>query len=369
MKKTIKLLLSTLLLSSLPLSWAADATPQASSSSKLTCQGRFLNPITDICWSCMFPIKIGGSITLNYNNQEDNKSTPNDWFCACSKPSRAGVTVSFWEPTHLVEVVRTPFCMVSLGGISLKKQKSDASQTTSKANNSGFLQRLFGGSHKRGRTEQHDQHNAFYQVHWYRNPVVFWLETLLDNDCIEEGTLDIGWMTELDPTWKFPSLAIYQAPDSALFANVVAQAACSADCVKAATGFPFSKLYWCAGCHGSIYPLSGWMSGHFSEVQAAKLMVARMQAKMHRDLVAWRSSGKDAMCGYKLNPVMDKQNYKMAMTYPVAARKFKGRCCEPIGRSTLVRDSGKAFPYKGNQFAFQLFRKRDCCGAYKFKGN
>ena len=81
---------------------------------KLTCDGKFLNPITDICWSCVFPITLGGSIPLNVNNQEDNKSTPKDWFCACENPSRAGVTLSFWEPTHLVEVTRTPFCMVSL---------------------------------------------------------------------------------------------------------------------------------------------------------------------------------------------------------------------------------------------------------------
>lgn len=337
------------------------------STNKLTCQGKFLNPITDICWSCMFPITLGGNITLNNNNQEDNQSTPGDWFCACEKPTRAGVTVSFWEPTHLVEVVRTPFCMVSLGGISLKSQSTSTS-TVNQTNDASWLQKLFGGSHERGRVEDANQHNAFYQVHWYKNPVVFWLEALLDNDCIEQGVLDIGWMTELDPTWKYPTLAIYQAPDSALFANVVAQAACAADCVKANVGFPFSKLYWCAGCHGTLYPLSGWMGGHFSEVQASKLMVARMQAKMHRDLVAWRTSGKDSICGYKLNPLMDKQNYKMAMTYPIAARKFQGKCCEPIGRSTLVRDSGKAFPYKGNQFAYQLFRKRDCCGAYKYEG-
>lgn len=370
--KSILARLATLLLSAglcLP-TWAN--TPQnnfnldGSSNNKLTCQGKFLNPVTDICWSCMFPIRLGGKVILNNNNQEDNKSTPDNWFCACEKPARMGVTVSFWEPTHLVEVTRTPFCMVSLGGISLKGSKSNATQTTSSAPNSDWLKKLFGGSHERGRPHEANQHNAFWQVHWYKNPVVFWLESLLDNDCIEPGKLDIGWMTELDPTWKFPSLAVYQAPDSALFANVAAQAACAADCAKANMGFPFSKLYWCAGCHGTVYPLSGWMGGQFSEVQAARLMVARMQTKMHRDLVAWRSSGKDALCGYKLNPVMDKTNYKMAMTYPVAARKFQGRCCEPIGRSTLVRDSGKAFPYKGSQFAFQLFRKRDCCGTYKY---
>ena len=333
---------------------------------KLTCDGKFLNPITDICWSCVFPITLGGSIPLNVNNQEDNKSTPKDWFCACENPSRAGVTLSFWEPTHLVEVTRTPFCMVSLGGIVLSKDKApSASQVTG---GGSWLQKLFGGSHKRGSYSDEDanMHNAFYQVHWYKNPMIFYLEAILDSDCMDTGVFDVGWMTELDPTWKFPSLSIYQSPDAALFANVPAQAACAADCAKASTGFPFSRLYWCAGCHGTIYPLSGWMGGHYSPIQASKLMVARMQAKMHRDLVAWRASGKDATCGYKFQPVMDKANYKLSMTYPISAKKYDGKCCEPIGRTTLLRDTGKAFPYKGSHYAYQLFRKRDCCGAYKY---
>ena len=328
----------------------------------VTCQGKFINPITDICWSCMFPMQIGGAIKLNMNGQEDNKSTPNDIFCACTDPVRAGITLSFWEPTHLVEVVRSPFCMVSLGGIKLAGG-SDGNPSNA---GGGGLTSLFGGSHKKGTGDEGDGQRSFWQVHWYKNPVVFWLEAVLDNDCLEKGALDIGWLTELDPTWKFPEISFLQAPDSALFANPISQAACAADCVKANAGFPFSQLFWCAGCSGSMYPLTGWVSSQVSPVQASKLMVARMQSKMHRDLVAWRASGEDAICGYKLNPVMDKQNYKMAMTYPVPARKYNGLCCEPFGRTTLVRDVGKTFPYKGSDFAYQLFRKRDCCGAYSF---
>lgn len=121
-------------LSGLALPVWADTAPSGlnldnAKSNKLTCQGKFLNPVTDICWSCMFPIRLGGKVVLNNNNQEDNQSTPDNWFCACEKPARMGVTVSFWEPTHLVEVTRTPFCMVSLGGISLKGSKSNAAQT------------------------------------------------------------------------------------------------------------------------------------------------------------------------------------------------------------------------------------------------
>ena len=29
-----------------------------------TCAGKFVNPITDICWSCMFPFTIGSSAIL-----------------------------------------------------------------------------------------------------------------------------------------------------------------------------------------------------------------------------------------------------------------------------------------------------------------
>jgi len=31
------------------------------------CVGRFTNPITDVCWKCLFPIKIAGiNVTLDY---------------------------------------------------------------------------------------------------------------------------------------------------------------------------------------------------------------------------------------------------------------------------------------------------------------
>ena len=25
-----------------------------------TCNGKFVNPITDVCWSCLFPLSVGG---------------------------------------------------------------------------------------------------------------------------------------------------------------------------------------------------------------------------------------------------------------------------------------------------------------------
>lgn len=340
-----------------------SVSAHAANAKDLTCQGKFINPITDICWSCVLPIKIGGKYTmLDMDKQEDYDSMEGKsrLFCACGNPSKVGTTVSFWEPTHLVETVRHPFCMVSLGGANWGK-KFDEVVTSNES-----LAKWFGGSHKKDDVETTGSTTGFYQAHWYKNPAIFWLQVILDYDCLDKGTFDIGWLTELDPTWKSPELAFLQAPDAALFANPIAQAVCAADCVKANTGFPFPKLFWCAGCNGSIYPYTGYISNQTSPIEAARLMVARIQSKMHRDFVAHTATGEKGLCGFRLQPVMDKRQYKMSMTYPIAAKKFNGKCCEPIGRTSLVRDTGKSFPYKGQDFAFQVFRKRDCCAGYDF---
>ena len=36
------------------------ATPATADAGPGKCTGSFVNPITDICWSCLFPISIGG---------------------------------------------------------------------------------------------------------------------------------------------------------------------------------------------------------------------------------------------------------------------------------------------------------------------
>ncbi len=354
---------------------------QPSFSAEATCPGKFINPIEDICWSCVFPIKIAGDMTfMDMDNQEDYDSMDGKgkYFCACGAApnTKIGVQISFWEPTHLIETVRHPFCFPSLGGVNWSKQLD-----TSIPSNSD-LKKWFGGSHIYGASGPEDAGAiSFYQAHWYKNPIIFFLQVVMDNDCLDNGTFDIGWLSELDPTWKLSELAFLQAPDAALFANPIAQAACAADCVKANTGFPFQKLFWCAGCMGSIYPYTGSIAGQVSPVQGAKLMAARVQSKMHRDFVAHSATGERGLCGFRLQPMMDKRQYKISMTYPIPARKEgatpgmtsaqaatvkSGKCCEPIGRTTLIRDSGKSFPYKGEDFAYQVFRKRDCCSGYSF---
>ena len=59
-------------------------------------------------------------------------------------------------------------------------------------------------------------------------------------------------------------------------------------------------------------------------------------------------------------------HYKMQMVYPVpATAKDAGQCCQPYGRTTMIWGAGKSYPVSGEDFAYQIFRKRNCCaGAY-----
>lgn len=54
MKRLRRLVLGALAVLALAMLGAAPARANA------TCHGKFVNPITDVCWSCLFPLSIGG---------------------------------------------------------------------------------------------------------------------------------------------------------------------------------------------------------------------------------------------------------------------------------------------------------------------
>jgi conjugal transfer pilus assembly protein TraU len=309
-----------------------------------TCNGKVMNPITDICWSCVFPLKVGAATVAGREQEDNGTSSGSNPVCFCSNNGvpRVGVKASFWEPVRLIEVVRSPYCFPSLGGTKLDV---------------GIDAPAHGRSLKKG-----DTRSSFYQVHWYINPLLFWLEVLVDNNCLEQGVFDLGYFTEVDPMWADSELTFILNPDASLFTSILAQGACAGDCVAASLGFPLKELFWCAGCQGSMYPLDGYVGAHVGGVQASVLLAQRMTNKMHREGLIWSASGSDGLCGYYMQPLMDKTNYKMQMTYPVSATaKVDGKCCQPYGRTTTIWGPGKEFHYKGEDFAYQIFRKRDCC--------
>ncbi|HGJ5858020.1 TraU family protein, partial [Arsenophonus nasoniae] len=92
-------------------------TPMLSAKASL-CEGRWVNPITDICWRCLFPISLG-NISLNRSELPDthNPSSPIQ-LCPAPPPlfQRIGLAIGFWEPFAMTDVTRSPMCMVNMGG-------------------------------------------------------------------------------------------------------------------------------------------------------------------------------------------------------------------------------------------------------------
>lgn len=314
--------------------------PQAQNA-RGACTGRFINPITDVCWSCIFPITLGG-FPLYTGGMED---TPNPKKIVYVCPRKVGgvmvpmpcLPVSFWEPARMVDVTRTPWCFVNLGGLSLASPTAQGQGT------------IRGGSN-------HKQ--AFYHVHWFVFPVMYWLELLTDFLCLERQAFDVAWVSELDPTWNDDALTFLKNPEAAVFANPIAQLACAADCMKANMGFPIDRMFWCGGCQGSLYPFSGTVSESFGGVQDSLLLTQRLLAQLTRLGAVLGTSGDEALCEKTRRSILKKSEYKAQMLYPVPQTR-KG--CYPLGRSDLMWSQGTEYPYQGEDFGYLLWRKRNCC--------
>jgi conjugal transfer pilus assembly protein TraU len=307
------------------------------------CKGRFLNPITDVCWNCIFPVKIAG-ITIIGSDIEDTPDLTSSPVCVCPAPPplffRIGIPISFWEPARFVETVKDPYCFPSLG-ISLANPKQ------------GFL----GGTHSEMSHNEVDT-STFQQAHYFIFPVWAMMELLVDFICVENSGFDLAYITEIDPLWNDDILAFIINPEVLLFANPVAQIACVADSVASNAGLPLSPLFWCMGSWGSSYPLSGHVNDD-NYTQANAAIAARMVYKLSREFLICDTGVN--LCGCIPTPIWVKHNYRMHIAKPV--RDF---ACHPIGRSSLIWGYGKNPPYSaggnaGDNFLWMLFRKRACC--------
>ena len=302
------------------------------------CTGRFVDPIGDICWECLFPVTLG-SIELIGGDMPDTDN-PGSPICLCPKPPIPipvpGVAGGFWEPVRLVDVTKRPFCFVNLDGMEFDPGIDIGAGDASKSDGKG------GGS---------------WHVHWYIYPLIYWLELIVDFLCLEQMSFDIFWITEIDPLWQDDALTFLLNPEAILFGNPIAQAACAADCVKSTTGLPFDSLFWCSGCQGGMYPLNGRIQAHVGGIQSGLLAAERMCYKNHRELLAWGTSGStnDKICSKYVMPIMKKSQYRSQITVPIPSD------CYPFGRTTTIYESGKEIPVSGEDFGFLIWRKRNCC--------
>jgi len=309
------------------------------------CSGKFLNPITDICWSCTFPMKVGGATI--FSKGQDDFDTDAKKVCACTSGGNVtvGLSLEFWEPVRLFEAVRHSGCFPLLQGLKIDFG----------------IQSPDHGRRGLSRAKPATVESSFYQVHWYIAPWVFALQAILDTRCLEQSPFDMAYITELDPLWSDSESTYILNPDASLFTSIAATAACAADCVAATAGFSLPTSYWCAGCQGKMFPLTGWVGAHVSPVQASTLLMQRFTNKLHREGLMWGAYGEEGQCGYYIQPIMDKRAYKYSMVWPTRATdKIDGKCCSPYGRTTIPWQANKV-PLTREDMGYQIYRKRSCC--------
>ncbi len=310
------------------------------------CTGKFVNPITDICWACILPITIG-SIPVVPGFATDTINYP-DPVCGCPAPPpifvRPGIAIGYWEPAKMVDVTKAPFCFVGIGGIEIDP---------------GIDVGSGGDPEKASRT---DYNPATWHVHWYDYPVFALLEFALDSLCLDpiKNAVDINYISEVDPLWLDDELSFIINPESILFGNLIAQAACAADCLAASTYLPIDPLFWCSGCQGGMYPSNGKVATHVTSIQSSLLATSRLILKMHRQTLLPITSGPEAICSSIPSPMIKKSQYRMQLTTPVATiNPYQG--CNPLGKTSFMWEGLKEIPTEGEDFNYLIWRKRNCC--------
>lgn len=307
-----------------------------------TCFGRFPNPVTDLCWECMFPIEIGGIPVVQ--SDKPDPDGPDFPICQCPMPIppfiRFGIPIAFWEPVRLVDVTRTPGCFVGLGGEQIPLG--------------------IGGLGQGDRPDADEHEVTKYQAHWYIYPVTYLLSMIVDTVCLETQGFDLAYMTEVDPLWQDDELTFLLNPEAVVFNNPIAISACAADCAAATAGLPLDPLFWCLGCRGTAYPMNGSIDEQRGGVQASLNIVERLAYKLHRQGILWGSVGDKGLCGSYPMPIMRKSQYRSQLIYPIPGTTGPF-CCNPFGRSSALYEMGKEFPVAGEHFNWLIWRKRNCC--------
>lgn len=298
------------------------------------CAGVPLNPVTDVCWYCMFPLKIAGKESVaGFPSPPDMANAPT---CICPAPPpvfvRIGIPVSFWEPARYIETVKDPYCFPALG--------------------TGFPTNSIMGAGDT--TQRKEEANSFQQAHYAIFPVYAMMELFVDFVCVEHAGFDLAYITEVDPLWNDDLLAFIIQPEALLFANPIAQLACVADSVASNVLYPIPFLFWCMGSSGSAYPLTGHINSA-NYVQVNHGIAARMIYKLGREGLLWDPG--IWICGAVPSFIWTKWNYRLQIAKPV-----RGLLCPPIGQSSLIWGIAKNPPTgAGDNFLFIVFRKRVCC--------
>ncbi len=298
--------------------------------------------ITDICWDCLFPMKIAG-MTLGGDSDGAPTESVSNPLCYCNDDlgvPRPGLVTSYWEPARLIEFQRMPGCSSVFNGMRFPVDKLNMGYHSS--------------------SEKEGNQARFLHYHYYAFPLLSILDLFSNASCGLDGYMDLDmmYMSELDPTWNDDTISFFTSPEAAFVTDPLMTASCAIDAAGVSTlGQPISKMFWCAGTWGSIYPLSGNTYGLASNVRDTSLYTVRVLAALHRRGITHRTMGEDAMCAAKIEPTLPKKMYKFTLLHPLPETKRS----HWIGESEYKWGLGKTVPAVGEDLIYTIWRWNDCC--------
>lgn len=308
--------------------------------SALGCDPSPFNPVTDVAWGCIFPIRIGGVAQIGGNDASDSDGEGNNPLCVCSRSGQTGIglRVTLWDPAAIIDTVVDPWCMNFIG-VNLAGENQ--ANLAGKHDQSGLTAKLF------------------QQSHYYIYPAWKILDMFTDVNCMQESEFDIALMTELLPTWQNDLMAILTNPEAVLFANPVATLSCIADSQASTFGSPLNALFYCMGGWGQSYPLAGTITARDAAIGSAGL-AARTIFLMGRSGML-KDTQPDG-CSYRYAPIWTKSHYKFQMLKPT-----RESVCHNIGQPGALWASYKKSAAQSDNFSWMVFRKVTCCvSIYEF---
>jgi conjugal transfer pilus assembly protein TraU len=302
------------------------------------CSGAMFNPVTDVPWNGIFPLRVGGVAVRQNRDLPDSSEGSGNPVCHCTTTTETyiGLTASFYQLDTMVEVVRTPYC----------------SPTVGKAFSS-----LDNGYHGGANNQSVESPKTFKQVHWVKFPVMDIVGMMTDSSCLDHGGgVDYLFLTEMDPTHNKAYLAATLDPRTFLFASPPFDIICSAS--RAIAMLPgevlsgaFNSLFWC--CFENVYGLTGDKTSpadaESSVAIASKVLYKTASTGMHMSLT-------DDYCGPRNRTIWKKGDYRWALSKPVTMSK--PIICDTPG---LLWDGNKNFPFREGNYLWLLFQKRICC--------
>jgi hypothetical protein len=133
--------------------------------------------------------------------------------------------------------------------------------------------------------------------------------------------------------------------------------------MAASSSFPLNSLFWCAGCWGNMYPLTGNSGLTGSPVRQTSLLASRILARLARNpvppAIEYDTSGEDSKCEGQYRPILKKSQYKFSTLFPIS--ETEGKCCHSLGSSTLLWGDHRNIPGTGEFQIYLMWRKRNCC--------